>query len=118
MTSPTTWYNLLAHVDLLLANDRAILAQGAHIMSALSDAVAKIQGNFAVLSHEITDNAAAAKAEIDALAAAIAAQGGTSPDVQTAVDNLTALNDSMTTAAASLKADTDAMVASLQRPTP
>jgi hypothetical protein len=42
MTYPTTWSNLLAHIDILLANDRAILAQGAKIMSKLTDAVAAI----------------------------------------------------------------------------
>lgn len=114
----TTWHNLPAQIDLMLANQRAILAQGVQIMSALSQAVAKVQANFATLSQEITDNAAASKAEIDALAAAIAASGTANPDVQAAVDNLTTLNDSMTTAAATLKADTDAMVASLQKPAP
>lgn len=109
----TTWSNLPAQIDVVLANQRAIMAQGANIMSALSEAVAKIQATFATLSQEIGDNATAAKAELDALAAAIAAQGGTSPDVQAAVDNLTSLNDAATTAAVTLKSTTDSMVASI-----
>jgi hypothetical protein len=111
----TTWYNLPAQIDAILSNQRAILAQGVQIMSALSDAVAKIQATFATLSQEIGDNATAAKNELDALAAAIAAQGGTSPDVQTAVDNLTSLNDAATTAAVTLKSTTDSMVTSLPK---
>lgn len=85
-------------------------------MSALSDKVAQVQATFATLAQEITDNAAASKQEIDALVAAIAASGTTSPDVQAAVENLTALNDSMTTAAVTMKATTDSLVASLPHP--
>lgn len=87
-------------------------------MSALSEAVAKTQAIFVTLSQEIADNAAASKAELDALTAAVAASGTASPDVQDAVNNLTTLNVSATAAAATLKTTTDSLTASLQKPTP
>lgn len=96
-TVKTTWYNLPAQIDLLLANQRAILAQGVHIMSELSDAVA-------VITQAVADADTAIQKEIAALTAAIVANNPA--DVNAAVSNLGALS-------AKLKADTDAMTASL-----
>lgn len=111
-----TWSSMQAAITRIDNNTILIVNKLATMetkMSALSDKVAQVQQTFATLAQEITDNAAASKAEMDALVAAIAASGGTSPDVQTAVDNLNALNDTMTAAAVTLKATTDSLTASL-----
>jgi hypothetical protein len=49
----TTWYNLLGQVDLILANQRAILAQGVKIMATVDDIQADVTAEDTVIDSAV-----------------------------------------------------------------